>query len=73
LVKDIYQVLRDKELAVARVRLELAALRFCLPLLTDANEANGASAAVEPSVAPSNRWPIEVEKSAAASPNPFHN
>jgi hypothetical protein len=37
-VKNVYQVLRDKELELARVRSEVAALQTVIPLLTDSGE-----------------------------------
>ena len=65
-MRDIYQVLREKELAVARVRQEVEALRFCLPMLTEGDTATSA-----PSAATSNRWPIEVDP--AQKPGPYQN
>ena len=38
-MKDIYQVLREKEQAVARLRREIEALRFCAPMLAESGEA----------------------------------
>ena len=34
-MRDIYQVLREKELEIIRVRQEIEALRSILPLLSD--------------------------------------
>ena len=34
-MKDVYQVLREKELDVTRVRKEVEALRFAIPLLAE--------------------------------------
>ena len=34
-MKDVYEMLRQKEVAIERVRKEIAALRFVAPLLTD--------------------------------------
>ena len=34
-MKDIYQVLREKELAIERLRNEIAALRSVIPLLAE--------------------------------------
>jgi hypothetical protein len=65
-VKDIYQVLREKEQQIARVRQEVEALRFCAPLLAEAGEIQAQNAAV-----PANRWPAEAQ--AESQPNPFHN
>jgi len=44
-MRDVYQVLREKELEVSRVREEVEALRAAIPLLADGEE-------VEPSEAP---------------------
>lgn len=37
-MKNVYQVLRDKELELQRVRTEIAALQTVIPLLTDSGE-----------------------------------
>ena len=68
-MKDIYQVLREKEQAVARVRQEIEALRYCAPMLTEVSELSPAPA-VQSSAVPSNRWPVENKAEPA---NPFHN
>ena len=34
-MRDVYEVIRDKEVEIARVRHEIEALRSILPLLTD--------------------------------------
>jgi hypothetical protein len=70
-MKDIYQVLREKEQAVARVRLEVEALRFCAPMLAEASEPFAPPAPSPGSTAPANRWPPDVET--RTSPNPYHN
>jgi hypothetical protein len=44
-MRDVYQVLREKELEISRVREEVEALRAAIPLLADGEEA-------EPSEAP---------------------
>jgi hypothetical protein len=36
-MKNIYEVLREKELSLARLRTEVEALRFVAPLLADRN------------------------------------
>ena len=68
-MKDIYQVLREKEQQVARVRKEVEALRFCAPLLAEAGE--GQASANQNGSVPANRWPADVQSE--AQPNPFHN
>jgi hypothetical protein len=37
-MKDIYEILREKELSVARVRTEIQALLVVAPLLKDEND-----------------------------------
>ena len=37
-MRDVYQVLHEKELEVARVRQEIEALRIILPLLSDEDD-----------------------------------
>jgi hypothetical protein len=69
-VKDIYQVLREKELAVARVRQEVEALRFCAPMLSEGSEP-GENTTPSTGTAPANRWPAEVDT--RGSSNPYHN
>jgi len=39
-MKDLYQVLRQKELALEQVRKEIEALRFVTPLLSEDTEAD---------------------------------
>ena len=66
-MKDIYQVLREKEQAIARVRRELEALRFCAPMLAEAGEPLRASAPASGE----NRWPSDTDQ--RPSTNPLHN
>lgn len=47
-MRDFYQVLREKELAVIRVREEIEALRAILPLLEDDDDPNGAATSIMP-------------------------
>jgi hypothetical protein len=37
-MKDVYEILRQKEIAIERVRKEIAALQFVVPLLADDGE-----------------------------------
>jgi len=37
-MRDIYQLLREKELEIARVRQEIEALRSSIPLLEDEDD-----------------------------------
>ena len=34
-MKDVFEILRQKEIAIERVRKEIAALQFVVPLLAD--------------------------------------
>ena len=56
-MKDIYQILREKELAIAQVKKEVEALRFCLKLLSEGD----AASAGQPSSVSTGRWPMETE------------
>lgn len=69
-MKDIYQVLREKELAVARVRQEVEALRFCAPMLAEAAESSQNPARSNDSAAASRR-PAELESRNPS--NPYQN
>jgi hypothetical protein len=68
-MKDIYQILREKEQAIARVRMEVEALRVCLPLLVESNSETSIAAAPAGQSAPANRWPAASE----GSSTPFKN
>jgi hypothetical protein len=70
-VKDIYQVLREKEQAVARVRQEVEALRFCAPMLTEASEPIQPAAEAPSNAVAVNRWPADVDPHDPSSP--YHN
>jgi hypothetical protein len=62
MMKDVYQVLREKELDVTRVRKEVEALRFAIPLLAEGPDSMTV-AAPAPQL-PSghvNRWPLHIE------------
>ena len=68
-MRDIYQVLRQKESDIVRVHKEIEALRTIIPLLVD--EGNHQADAVSLPVSDErNKWPLELDKSpsdAAAS------
>jgi len=62
MMKDVYQVLREKELDVTRVRKEVAALRFAIPLLAEgADSMNVVAAAPQLPSGHINRWPLHIE------------
>jgi hypothetical protein len=47
-MRDLYQVLREKELQIIRVRQEIDALRATIPLLADDEETDATDTAVYP-------------------------
>ena len=59
-MKDLYAVLIQKENDIRRIRREIEALRFILPLLAD----DSAPPVEAPTVAPLiNKWPLEIYSS----------
>lgn len=68
-MKNVYEILRSKEMDIARLRGEIEALRRVIPLLED-----GVNPAFEPqrrlsSPAPeSNRWPLELSPTDGRTP-----
>ena len=66
-MKNIYEVLRQKELEISRLKTEVEALRTVAPLLSD-DGGNG-------NELPSTRWtvpsqPVQVPQAVNASPQP---
>lgn len=60
-MRNLHQILRDKETDLARVRQEVEALRFVAPLLTEQPEAFCPSLDLsQPEAPPRNRWPLKV-------------
>jgi hypothetical protein len=68
-MKNIYEVLREKEMDLARLRTEVEALRFVAPLLADRGDPNTdrghAQSGHQPDLAwapvlPKNKWPLKV-------------
>jgi hypothetical protein len=71
-MKDPYEILRLKEIELAKVKDEVEALGIVAPLLSD--EADLGS----DSMTPSTRWtaparPVQVPKAANADPHPEHS
>jgi hypothetical protein len=64
-MKDIYEVLREKEMDLARLRVEVEALRFVAPLLADRSGEPSDEAAVPRAdlawtpTLERNRWPLK--------------
>lgn len=60
-MRNLQQILHDKELDLARVREEVKALRFVAPLLTEQKEVFDAAVEIPQSdAAMGNRWPLKV-------------
>jgi hypothetical protein len=69
-MKDLYQVLREKELDVMRVRQEVEALRYAVPLLVEeAESTNIGTAASQPPSAHVNIWPLRVDTTLQDGPS----
>jgi hypothetical protein len=61
-MKDISQVLSQKEQDILRVRQEIEALRFVIPLLADENTRDTARSDVGPQPGrEGNRWPLTIQ------------
>jgi hypothetical protein len=65
-MKNVYEVLREKEMLLARLRTEVDALRFVVPLLADRSADTGDDRAVgQPDLVwtpamQKNKWPLNV-------------
>jgi hypothetical protein len=67
-MKNVYEVLRQKELELARLEKEVEALRVAAPLLSDDKEAV-MDAAAKPAQAPAQQ-PIRIPAPAVAAAQP---
>jgi hypothetical protein len=70
-MRDIYEILRLKEIELSRVGAEVEALRIAAPLLTDDTDSGNGDAPV------SSRWsapprPLQVPRAANSDPQPEH-
>ena len=71
-MKNVYEVLRQKELELARLEKEVEALRVAAPLLSDDKEM-GADAALKPTLttaSPAAQQPIRIPQPAVAQAAP---
>lgn len=68
-MKNVYEVLRQKELELARLEKEVEALRVAAPLLSDDKEAAEAMNNKPTLATPANQQPIRIPQP-AASPAP---
>jgi hypothetical protein len=72
-MKNVYEVLRQKELELARLEKEVEALRIAAPLLSEDKESESAVKAASPSAAspqPSVRVPQPAVAAAATQARP---
>jgi hypothetical protein len=61
LMRDVYQLLRQKELDLERVRKEISALRAVVPMLAEGNDSVVDPFDLSRSPAPQkNKWPLKV-------------
>ena len=70
-MKDVYEILRLKEIELSKVKAEVEALGIAAPLLSDEGDPGADS------TQPSTRWtapprPIQVPKGANTDPQPEH-
>ncbi len=66
-IKDIHELLRQKELEISTLQIEVEALRIVAPLLSDDGDSGNDDISVSPRLTAPTR-PAEVPK--AANPNP---
>ena len=66
-MKDIYEVLRVKEIEVSRLQMEVDALRIVAPLLTEDGEVGNGDALSSTRSTP---WPQPAQVPKAVNPNP---
>ena len=69
-MKDVYEVLRTKELEMENLRIEIEALRIAAPLLSDDGDSNSSAPASTRWVAPPR--PFQVPHAANSEPQPEH-
>jgi hypothetical protein len=68
-MRNLNEVLRQKERELARVRQEVEALRFVAPLLFEREDQFADPRDLAwPATLPKNRWPLEVEDLPQISP-----
>jgi hypothetical protein len=61
-MRNPHEVLRQKEMDLARVRQEVEVLRFVATLLSDrSDQFRDPPGLLWPAALPRNRWPLEVE------------
>jgi hypothetical protein len=61
-MKNIHQVLHQKEKELERVRIEVEALRYVAPLLADAEPGPQSAKAASALPVQTNRWPLRIDE-----------
>ena len=72
-MKNVYEVLRQKELELARLEKEVEALRVAAPLLSDGNEVSSDTASAKPTLATGTsapQQPIRIPQPQVAAAQP---
>jgi hypothetical protein len=59
-MRNVHEVLRQKELDLTRVRQEVEALRYVAPMLTESRRSQ--TAPFESEFPKTNRWPLQIEE-----------
>jgi hypothetical protein len=68
-MRNLHEVLRQKETDLTRVRQEVEALRFVVPLLLERDDQfRDPPDVLWPETPLKNRWPLEVDELPQASP-----
>ena len=70
-MKDIYEVLRQKELQVSRLEIEVEALRVVAPLLSDDEQVGNDNKATS-ARSTARSQPMQVPQAVNANPQPAH-
>jgi len=63
-MRNVHEVLRQKEIELMRIRQEVDALRCVAPML---NEPQAMQPVVNPERQPGNRWPLQIDELAPVS------
>jgi hypothetical protein len=71
-MKNVYEVLRQKELELSRLEKEVEALRVAAPLLSDDKEAGAEATSNKPALAANSgsQQPLRIPQPAIAPPQP---
>ena len=71
-MKDVYELLRQKELEISRLEIEVEALRIVAPLLSDDGEFGDDNQPTSTRL-PAPSQPVQVPQAVNAFPQPEHS